>query len=214
MPRERYDGGAEPIAEAIRPLVERYGRSFVTYPDEGDSVDNAKVIEGESGVNEKHHDEVLSALYKLANNLSFPKSVVLKALDLTYIADWKLTKQQKKDWRNTICNRLRNLCRVVSQGFVHKSKASWFRQLSFTPGEPEVHAVADALVPTEATDLSEAVASAPPAVLYRYGFDVERSSSLRCLAAQARCDVWRHPHRSWRSWNFCSRNRRSRFRLR
>ena len=99
MPRERYDGGAEPIAEAIRPLVERYGRSFVTYPDEGDSVDNAKVIEGESGVNEKHHDEVLSALYKLANNLSFPKSVVLKALDLTYIADWKLTKQQKKDWR-------------------------------------------------------------------------------------------------------------------
>jgi hypothetical protein len=74
--------------------------------------------------------------------LSFQKTKVKQALQLVYDEQkqakpkedrYKLTKSELADWVETIQRRVRNLCRVVSQGMLKSPSALWVRQLPWHP---------------------------------------------------------------------------------
>jgi hypothetical protein len=81
---------------------------------------------------------MLSMLFSLHPGLSFQKAKVKDALLLVYQAQKKehpnsdrfsLTKSELEDWVETIQRRVRNLCRVVSQGMLKSPSAPWVRRL-------------------------------------------------------------------------------------
>ena len=112
---------AEELLKAFLPLAMAKGLSFCRYADEQQLTAKAKLVHGAKGV-EGHH-ELLLALKRIQPNLSFTKLAVHKALELLLQEEsiqkdirFKMTEDDKRDWQTVMKRRVRNMCRVVTQG--------------------------------------------------------------------------------------------------
>ena len=106
----------------LKPFIKRKGISFCRWPDENKKMTEAKL---HTKALPKEH-ELLEALEHLQGNLSFKKKDIEVMLDLAleeFNSVWTLNEADKKDWRATLRNRIRNMCRVIQQGVLkHKKK--------------------------------------------------------------------------------------------
>ena len=80
------------LVVALRPIANKYGRSLCKYPCEGTKIESAKLI-----IKEVPPEYLLlAALHKLANNLTFTRSIIKEALLATYIEqEWKMSAAEK-----------------------------------------------------------------------------------------------------------------------
>jgi hypothetical protein len=162
--RNRFQGTAEDIFEALKPVAT--SKSFIVY-DESEKVEKARLdIEAIA----KSHD-VLSCLHALQVNMSFPKTIMEKAVaklfDEKYKV-WSMKPEHKDDWVVTITRRLRNIGRVVHQGCMETSAAAWvkglpWRAVSFDPD-----------------DKPAAASASSAAAEYFYGWNEEILRAWRC----------------------------------
>ena len=84
LPRNTYKGtdeAVEALAQVLEDVAKVQGKSVCKYRDESKKCTDAKIIHGrEGGVQGEH--VLLAGLRALHKGLSFPRSVLLRALDL------------------------------------------------------------------------------------------------------------------------------------
>ena len=123
--RIRYRGTGDDLGMILLEFAN--SRSFISYPDESDKVEDARLhVDGIA----KHHG-ILSALHDVQANLSFPRAVVHDAMQ--YIIEntdkFTLNAEHVSDWKITMTRRLRNMCHSVAAGCARKHQASWVAAL-------------------------------------------------------------------------------------
>ena len=161
---QRFEGTAIDLEAVMMPFADA-DLAFCKYADESKNVQDAKVVNGDRGI-EGHH-LLLAALYGMQPNLSFSKTVMEGALDIMIkkcAKKWRMTTPEQADWLITMNRRIRNLCRVVSQGQLEQPQPAWLKHLPWAGTE------------TPASALKEKAAT--PAK-YKYTFDVELQLPVR-----------------------------------
>ena len=129
-PRERvtFQGDGKSFAAGLKGFAQKKGRLFCKYPCEVEQL-------AKSTLNIKsvyaHHD-LLEVLKKMQTNLSFPKKVVRKGMEVL-VKDLKdefaLKPEQVEDYINTTTKRIRCLGRVVMQGDSKNKHVGWVKDL-------------------------------------------------------------------------------------
>jgi hypothetical protein len=130
MPKYAYTGKPSELAEALRTIVEAKGKSFCRYPCEAELIADAKVYPKSMEV----EDDLIFALYTENESMAYTKKQIEKTLDIILASNnekWKMSSESIVDWRETMCRRIRNLCRCISQkiGKKESGKTKWFKDL-------------------------------------------------------------------------------------
>jgi hypothetical protein len=130
MPKYAYTGNPRETAEALRPIVEAKGKSFCRYPCEAELIADAKVFPKSMEV----EDDLIFALYTENESMAYTKKQIEKTLDIILASNnekWKMSLESIVDWRETMCRRIRNLCRCISQKIGKKESGTpqWFKDL-------------------------------------------------------------------------------------
>lgn len=107
--------------------------------DEAENCSDAKIVHGNCGV--EGHITLLTALHDELGSLNPPTVTQAKiALKIVYKTKkenkeekaWQQLKtEDKDDWIETMCRRLRNMMRVVSQATGKTKPAAWTKKLPF-----------------------------------------------------------------------------------
>ena len=136
--RDWFIGNPLKLIEVLVKVGRIEGPRICSYADEGDQCSKAKLIHGECGVQGAH--ALLAELYEVQPNLSFARRTLQYALKQTLDTlngepGWNLSPPECLDWVETHQKRIRNLCRVVSQGQYKVRKVSWVKALPWMCGE-------------------------------------------------------------------------------
>ena len=161
---QRFEGTAIDLVAVMMPFADA-DLAFCKYADESKNVQDAKVVNGDRGI-EGHH-LLLAALYGMQPNLSFSKTVMEGALDIMIkkcAKKWRMTTPEQADWLITMNRRIRNLCSVVSQGQLTQPQPAWLKHLPWAG--------------TETPASAQKEKAATPA-MYKYTFDVELQLPVR-----------------------------------
>ena len=124
--RTCFQGTHDDIRETLLPFAVK--PNFVTYPDEAQSVSNAKLYLDPL----KEHVPLLEAIGGISSNFSFPKTKLKAALqqvaEMNENTNWFRSPAEKDDWISTICRRLRNMMHCVSQA-QQKETPAWYETM-------------------------------------------------------------------------------------
>jgi hypothetical protein len=152
--RDQYRG--QP-AELAAVLSKFRGPSICSYGDEARVASGAKlIVHGDKGV--LAHGALLGELYKLQNNLSFPKNIMKTALHTVFDENLKADKDkdvasrswasrfsaaERADWEETMQRRIRNLCRCTGQALQKSKPSAWVAELPWkVTKQPAASAIA------------------------------------------------------------------------
>ena len=120
------------LGALLDPVIEKLGRRFVTY-DESKRVSDAKLdidlVKASSCL--------LQTLYSAQPNLSFRRKIVYGGVKLQLNKrneNWKLTPSQSADDCETMCRRILNVCRCVSQALRKRPTPRWAQDLPWLVG--------------------------------------------------------------------------------
>jgi hypothetical protein len=149
-----YQGDLKAFTKKIASLQKsKNSLGFVIYEDENVNPSKATVVRGTNGIDANL--DFLNLVHSEQPKMAFTKKQVEKILDLTAkINKLKFkTTAERKDWKETITKRWRNICRVVSSAEAKKKKPKWTSILPWNKAEPEQDAEAGAA--TYETDQGE-----------------------------------------------------------
>ena len=169
--RQRWQGSAEELAEALDPVARRKGRVMLIYDD---SPKCQKALLSTDRVYAAH--QLLEALHGLAPRLHFVRSTVKEAMQAIldrYGDSWKLVKDaDRRDWVETLTKRVMNITRSVSQGEVTTPSAKWVLELPWNKSKkPRTLKARASRVDTD----GEEAAAKEDRVEYEYGFSTDLS---------------------------------------
>ena len=137
----RFDGDVGSLATVFSGIMEAK-RTFCVckYEDESARTDQAVLLRGDKGIDGAH--ALLHHLYRLQPNLSFTKNQIKAALKLAYDhvkakqPSVRMSHTEYDDWLEAQQRRLRNCCRIASQGKIKSPGAAWFKALPWNAGVP------------------------------------------------------------------------------
>ena len=130
--RAIYTGDGAAFAELLRPLAVEKGKALCTYTCETATVSKA-LLDVESVT---AHTELLAILRAAQENLAFKKSTVESGIRaLASDGSIKVAQIDFKDFVDTTCRRIRNLCRVVSQAELRPSPPKWVLDMPWRSDE-------------------------------------------------------------------------------
>jgi hypothetical protein len=133
--RPRWSGSAAEMAAALRPHVERDGRSFIKY-DEAKNVhqtilDKPKIVQ---------YQKVILSCRALCPRLIFTKKIVAAAFKLLatdFEQKWKFSTEQSTDWQQTMILRLTNMLSQVHAAEEKNNLPKWLKELSWHRDDAE-----------------------------------------------------------------------------
>jgi hypothetical protein len=131
MPGYEYKGDPKRIAEIFEPIVRKRGKKLCTYPCEVEKTCEA-VIYGKEMMAE---DDLIFALWTENKSMVYSKLQIRTALEIILEAkkkEWHMSSDAQEDWKVTICRRIRNMCRCISQKMSSKRSSGdpqWLREL-------------------------------------------------------------------------------------
>ena len=122
------------LVECFRPLVHRHGISFVTYADENPCVARARLVkDGAGSVVDPPNIDAVRSLYEVCGGrLTFSRTKMRMALDILateFEGEWQLKPNERADFVETLCRRIRNLTRIVTQATMKSQTAPWLRAM-------------------------------------------------------------------------------------
>ena len=129
--------------ELTKLLIEENQKSFCRYSSEADLVENATL---DVASVQAHHD-LLMKLRKIQPNLFFSRGCVKEAVEaMNEKLRFVTIEKHKDDYVSTMVKRIRNLCRIVTQGesktksMIVEKKPAWVRQLPWNLAESKTEA--------------------------------------------------------------------------
>ena len=133
MPAYAYRGEPKQLAARLMPLAISRGKSLCRYPCETEKIEDAKVIAKAM----QAEDDLILALYDENNAMAYTKKQMEQGLQIVLNErqkTWKMSDVECADWKETMCRRIRNMCRCISQKLSNKrirTKPRWLQTLNF-----------------------------------------------------------------------------------
>jgi predicted GIY-YIG superfamily endonuclease len=125
-----YCGTGKDFEKLIQPHVNKVGKMVCTYPQECAKVQESKTIPKAI----LKEDQLVLLLWRANKHLMFPQKTIETGLGHTMAANkdkWGLSKEDAKDWTETMTRRMRNLLRVISQPMSKGKTPAWLKKMSF-----------------------------------------------------------------------------------
>ena len=121
------------LADILRQQAKRFGTKVCPYFDDSPLVNDARLKHGKDDGIEACMP-LLRKMHAVRRGLNSSRLFYKKALrqinqEMTDAGDWNMTKPAVKEWVDLFTNKLRNMCRVVSQAEMKSPECDWIQKM-------------------------------------------------------------------------------------